>query len=69
VLHIYIYIYIYIYDISRLRVNCTIRFYVITTAETIQAMHVHYIEARSRNHCCSGTEISITYSEGMCVLS
>jgi len=22
-----------------------------------------YIEARSRNHCCSGKEITITYSE------
>ena len=30
---------------------------------TRQAMYNVNIEARSRNHCCSGKVISITYSE------
>jgi hypothetical protein len=37
---------------------------------TRQAMYVQRnIEARSRNHCCRGKAISITYSVSVCSLS
>jgi hypothetical protein len=29
-------------------------------------MYVNHIEARSRNHCCRGKVVSITYSECLC---
>ena len=47
------------------------RLWVRKEVETKQSMKIHYItlhyiryiEARSCNHCCSGKEIAITYSE------
>jgi len=36
----------------------------IAITKTRQIMHVHHnIDARSRNHCCCGKAISVTYSE------
>ena len=37
--------------------------------QNTQCMYKRNIEARSRNHCCSGKTISITYSECVCSLS